>query len=173
MQPNRHGWLSIRGSARQGKMQHKQGRAGPSVPAMLEVAVHGDGGLGRPARWEGRLRLAAMQATKTSGNVVLPVFSKTPSTNVHPRPRFSGSRNPLHPAYLPLHSAPSGAGSPFGLPKDLHLLYSPVPANPAGFRPDGALPLGTDVPVRRPANGRWAPPALTPGATLEVTHVHP
>ena len=67
-------------------MQHKQGRDGPSVPAMPEVAVHGDGGLGRPARWEGRLRLAAMQATKTSGNVVLPVFSKAPSTNVHPPP---------------------------------------------------------------------------------------
>ncbi len=53
---------------------------------MPEVAVYGDGGLGRPARWEGRL--AAMQATKTSGNVVLPVFSKAPSTNVHPPPDF-------------------------------------------------------------------------------------
>ena len=74
--------------------------------------------------------------------------------------RFSGSRNPLHPAYLPLHSAsvmieraPSGPRSPSetsqgGLP----LLCSAVPANPAGNRPDGALPLGTDVTVRRPAN---------------------
>ena len=67
-------------------MQDKQGREDPPVPTMPEVAVHGDGVLGRPARWEGRLRLAAMQATKTSGNVVLPVFSKAPSTNVHPPP---------------------------------------------------------------------------------------
>ena len=50
--------------------------------------------------------------------------------------------------------------SPEGLP----LLRSAVPANPAGFRPDGALPLGTDVTVRRPANGRWATPAI-PGET--------
>ena len=65
-------------------MQDEQGRDYPPVPAMPEVAVYGDGGLGRPARWEGRL--AAMQATKTSGNVVLPVFSKAPSTNVPPPP---------------------------------------------------------------------------------------
>ncbi len=48
-----------------------------------------------------------------------------------------------------------------------------VPANPAGIRPDGALPLGTDVPVHRPANGRWATPAPVPGATHEVRHVQP
>ena len=35
---------------------------------------------------DGRLRLAAMQAAKTSGNVVRPVFSEVPSTNVHPPP---------------------------------------------------------------------------------------
>ena len=31
-------------------MQHKQGRDGPSVPAMPEVAVHSDGGLRRLAQ---------------------------------------------------------------------------------------------------------------------------
>ena len=159
MQRNRHGWLSIRGSARQGKMQHKQGRDYPPVPAMPEVAVHGDG------------RLAEMQATKTSGNVVLPVFSKAPSTNVHPPPRFSGSRNPLPTAYLPLHSAPviiarapSGPRSPSATSQRGLSLFSPVPANPAGIRPDGALPLGTDVPVRHHAYGRWATPSI-PGET--------
>ena len=146
-------------------MQDEQGREYPLVPATREVAVC----------WEGRLRLAAMQATKTSGIVVLPVFSKAPSTNVHPPPpppRFSGSRNPLPPAHLPLHSAPviierapSGPRSPSATSqRGLRLLCSAVPANPAGFRPDGALPLGTDVPVRRPANGRWATPAI-PGET--------
>ncbi len=147
MQRNRHGWLSIRGFARQGKMQDEQGRDYPSVPATREVAVC----------WEGRLRLAAMQATKTSGNVVLPVFSKAPSTNVHPPPppRFSGSRNPLHPACLPFHSAPapviierapSGPRSPSATSqRGLSLFGFPVTANPAGIRPDGALPLGTAV----------------------------
>ena len=31
-------------------MQHKQGRDGPSVPVMPEVAVHSDGRLRRPAQ---------------------------------------------------------------------------------------------------------------------------
>ena len=89
-----------------------------------------------------------------------------------PPPRFSGSRNPLHPAYLPFYSAPviiarapSGPRSPSETSQGgLHLLFSSVPANPGGFRPDGPLPLGTDVTVRRPANGRWATPAI-PGET--------
>ena len=58
-------------------------------------------------------------------------------------------------------------------PGGLRLLCSAVPANPAGFRPDGAFPLGTDVPVRRPAYVRGATPAPVPGATHEVTHVQP
>ena len=154
-------------------MQNKQGRDGPSVPAMPEVAVQSDGGLGRPARWEGRLRLAAMQAAKTSGIVVLPVFSEAPSTNVPPPPppdfpapvtRYTP------PTYLsterprPSSAGIQAPGVPSDLPTGLRLLFSPVPANPAGFRPDGPLPLGTDVTVRRPANGRWATPAI-PGET--------
>ena len=80
-------------------MQDEQGRDYPPVPATPEVAVHRDGGLRRPARRAGRLRLAAMQAAKTSGIVVLPVFSQAASTNA---PRFSGSRNPLDsPTYSP------------------------------------------------------------------------
>ena len=67
-------------------MQDKQGRDDSSAPVMPEVAVHRDGGLRRPVRWEGRLRLAEMQAAKTSRNAVLPVFSKTSSTNVHHPP---------------------------------------------------------------------------------------
>ena len=173
MQRNRHGWLSIRGSARQGKMQHKQGRDYPPVPAMPEVAVHGDGGPGRPAQE------AARPATTTAHEAALPV--RVARMFTPPPPRFSGSRNPLHPAYLPLHSAPapierapSGPRSPSATyQRGLSLFGFPVPANPAGFRPDGPLPLGTDVTVRRLANGRWATPALTPGATLEVTHVQP
>ena len=70
-----------------------------------------------------------------------------------PPPRFSGSRNPLPPAYLPLHSAPapverapSGPRSPSATSqRGLSLFGFPVTANPAGFRPDGALPLGTAV----------------------------
>ena len=68
-------------------MQVKQGRDGPPVPVMPEVAVRRDGGLRRPARWEGRLRLTEMHAAKTSRNAVLPVFSKAVSTNA---PDFAG-----------------------------------------------------------------------------------
>ena len=79
-----------------------------------------------------------------------------------PPPRFSGSRNPLHPAYLPLRSAPviierapSGPMSPSATSqRGLSLFGFPVTANPAGFRPDGACPLGTAVPRRRAGSGR-------------------
>ena len=67
-------------------MQVKQGRDGRLAPVMPEVAVHRDGGLRRPVRWEGRLRLTEMNAAKTSRNAVLPVFSKASSTYVHPPP---------------------------------------------------------------------------------------
>ena len=135
MQPNR-------GSARQGKMRNKQGRDDPSVPAMLEVAVSMDGDLRRPAQEAARPATAALEAALPAR--VAQMF--TP-------PRFSGSRNPLHPAYLPLHSAPviierapSGPRSPSATSqRGLRLLCSSVPANPAGIRPDGALPLGTAV----------------------------
>ena len=74
--------LSIRGFARQRqrKMQDKQGRDAASVPVMLEVPVHRDGGLWRPVLWKGRRRLTEMQAAKTSRNDALSIFSEGPST---------------------------------------------------------------------------------------------
>ena len=176
MQPNRHGWLSIRGSARQGKMQDEQGREYPSVPVMPEVAVQSDGGLRRPA--QEAARPASDTDATTALEAALParvahIFYPPPPPYIcSSTPRLSNSRNPLPTAYLPLHSAPvmiervpSGPRSPSETSEGgLRLLCSAVPANPAGFRPDGALPLGTDVPVRRPAYGRWATPAI-PGET--------
>ena len=156
MQPNRHGWLSIRGSARQGKMQDKQRRDGPLVQVMPEVAVQSDGGLRRPAQEAARPGApAADTAVRTALDAALSarvahIFYPPPppyicSTHL----RFSGSRNPLPTAYLPLHSAPvmierapSGPRSPSDTSQGgLHPLCSAVPANPAGFRPDGASRL--------------------------------
>ena len=171
-----------------GKMQHKQGRDGPSVPVMPEVAVHSDGRLRRPAQEAARPATASSAAVRTALETALPArvahifYPPPPPPYVcSSTPRLSNSSNPLPPAYLPLHSALviiehalSGPRSPSETsPGGLPLLRSAVPVNPAGFRRDGAFSLGTDVPVRRPAYGRGATPALTPGATLEVTHVQP
>ena len=88
---------------------------------------------------------------------------------VTPLPTFA----PLDPPRRPLRSLPPAAltATPVETPP---VLPSPgddaalarragdvtaVHANPAGIRPDGALPLGTDAPV--------------PGATHEVIHVQP
>ena len=60
----------------QRKMQDKQRRDAASVPVMLEVAVHRDGGLWRPVLWEGRRGLTEMQAAETSRNGILSVFSE-------------------------------------------------------------------------------------------------
>ncbi len=165
MQPNRHGWFSMRGSARQGKMRDKQGRNDPSAPVTPEVAVQSDGGLRRPAQEAARpaAPVASADATTALEAALSARIKRIYSTPPPPPPyscsthlRFSGSRNPLDPTHLPLHSAPahverapSGPRSPSATSqRGLHLLCSPVPANPAGFRPDGAFPLGTDVPLR-------------------------
>ena len=164
-------------------MQDQQGGNGPSAPVMPEVAVQSDGRLRRPAQEAARpasdtVVRTALEAA-LSARVAHIILSVKPPPPPSPRyicsstPRPSDSRNPLHPAYLPLHSAPvmierglSGPRSPSEtFQGSLPLLCSAVPANPAGFRPDGALPLGTDVPVRRPAYGRWATPAPVPSAT--------
>ena len=149
MQPNRHGWLSIRGSARQGKMQDKQGRDDPPVPVMPEVAVHRDGGLRRPAQEAARPATAAQTAVRTALEAALPArvaqtFTPPPPP---PPPRFSGSRNPptLPPTYLstvarprPTQRPPSGPRSPsetsqWGLPL-LSLLRCSPPTPPASAR---------------------------------------
>ena len=163
----------MRGSARQGKMQDKQGRDGPLVPVMPEVAVQSDGGLRRPAQEAAPPASDTADATTALEAALSARVKRIYSTPPPPPPPYICSSNPLHPAYLPLHSAlviiergPSGPRSPSETsPGGLPLLRSAVPANPAGFRPDGALPLGTDVPVRRHAYGRWATPAPVPGAT--------
>ena len=165
LQPNQSGWFAIRGSARQGKMQDKQGRDGPLVPGVMpEVAVQSDGGLRRPAQEAARPATATSDARTAleaalSARVAHIFYPPPPPYICSSTPRLSDSRNPLPTAYLPLHSAPvmiergpSGPRSPSETsPGGLRLLCSAVPANPAGFRPDGASPLGTDVPVRRPA----------------------
>ena len=128
---------------------------------MPEVAVHSDGGLGRPAQESARPPVSALAVVTTALDAVFSarvkrIYSTPPPPYICAiHLRFSGSRNPLDPAYLPFHSAPSPSGAgiqapgvPSDLPAGLHLLCSPVPANPAGFRPDGAFPLGTDVPLR-------------------------
>ena len=158
MQPNR-------GSGRKGKMLEKQGRDAPPVPAMPGVAVHRDGGLRRPAREAEHPATAAETAVRTALEAALPARVAQMFT---PPPRFSRSTNPpdsptslcFRSASAFVERASSGPRPrpPRGLP---FLLFYSVPANPAGFRPDGASPLGTHVTVRRPANGRWATHAVS------------
>ena len=93
-------------------MQDKQGRNGPSVPVMPEVAVQSDGGLRRPAQE------AARPASDTDATTALEaalsarvkrIYSTPPPPPPHicsSTPRLSDSRNSLPPAHLPLHNAP-------------------------------------------------------------------
>ena len=168
-------------------MRDKQGGDDPSVPVTPEVAVQSDGWLRRPAQEAARPAAPVASADATTG--LEAALSARAAHIILPPPRTYvllplGSPAPVTPhtppTYLsaaPPHQSSAHLQAP-GVPSDtsqggLRLLCSAVPANPAGFRPDGAFPLGTDVTLRRPANGRGAPPAPVPGATREVTHVQP
>ena len=155
-------------------MLDKQGRDAPPIPVMPEVAVHRDDGLRRPAR-EAARPAAAAASVRTALEASLPARVAHLFT---PPPRFSGSRNPLHPAYLPLHSAPviiervpSGPRSPSETsPGGLPFAVSP---NPAGFRPCGGITAwnGRDGPSPRQ---RAMGDACDSGRNQhEVIHVQP
>ena len=101
MQPNRHGWLSIRGSARQGKMQHKQGRDYPSVPAMPEVAVHSDGGFRRPAQE------AARPASDTAVRTALEAALSARVKHIYSTPPYICSSTPRLSAPVTRYTPPT------------------------------------------------------------------
>ena len=151
-------------------MLDKQGRDAPPAPVMPEVAAHRDGGLRRPAQ-EATRPATVTASMRTALEAALParvaqMFTPPPP----PPPDFPAPvtlRTP--PTYfstvygVPIERAPSGPRSPSATSQRGLSLFSPVTANPAGIRPDGALPLGTAV----------TPSPQVPRAIHEVIHVQP